>query len=318
MTPEMQFCLLGPIVVRRRGTAIPVRSGQQRAILAMLLLDAGEVVPVRDLAGALWDTPPPSARACIRGQVNRLRQTVGESRVKTSPSGYLISVADGELDVARFQALLESARASARERAWERAAGQADEALALWRGKPLAGLPSVPLVRREAPRLAELRRQAFEIRIDADLRALTLFRELRDRHGEAMVLSRLGLLSLREGRHQQAAVSLRRALALFRECGDRQGEATMLARLGQADLRQYRHQQAAVDLQQALAGYRELADLSGQADALNSLGELLLATRRPAEARTQYAAALGLAREAGDLEEQARAQDGLLRIGQSR
>ena len=75
----------------------------------------------------------------------------------------------GELDVSRFETLLGSARAAARGGLWDQAADQAGTALALWRGDPLTGVESELLALREVPRLAELRLQALETRIDADL-----------------------------------------------------------------------------------------------------------------------------------------------------
>jgi DNA-binding SARP family transcriptional activator/Tfp pilus assembly protein PilF len=173
MTPEMQFCLLGPLVVRRGRTVIPVRPGKQRAVLAMLLLDANKVVPVEDLAEALWgDAPPPSARVGIRNYVKQLRQALGDdgrARIRTEPPGYLISAGADELDVSQFEALLGSAREAARAGSWQRAAEQARAALALWRGEPLADVASEVLALREVPRLADMRLLALETRLDADL-----------------------------------------------------------------------------------------------------------------------------------------------------
>jgi DNA-binding SARP family transcriptional activator/tetratricopeptide (TPR) repeat protein len=169
----MEFCLLGPLVVRRDGTVIPVQAGKQRAVLAALLLNANRVVPVEDLAEALWGPrPPPSARVTVQNYVKRLRQALGDTkgtRIGTRPGGYVIGVGAGELDVARFEELLGDARGAARDGSWDTAAGQANAALALWRGGPLADVESEVLTLREIPRLAEMRLQALETRIDADL-----------------------------------------------------------------------------------------------------------------------------------------------------
>jgi DNA-binding SARP family transcriptional activator/uncharacterized protein HemY len=170
----MEFGLLGPLAVRCGGADVPVPKGKQRALLSVLLLNAGHVVPVSVLAEALWGPePPPSAEASIRNYVKRLRQVLGDAgreRICTRPSGYLIRVADDELDVLKFEALLEAARASAREGGWAEAAGQAGAALALWRGEPLVDAESDALALREVPRLAELRVQTMEARLEADLR----------------------------------------------------------------------------------------------------------------------------------------------------
>ena len=182
MTPKLEFCLLGPVVVRCDGAVLPLPRGRQRAVLAVLLLNAGRVVSVGEIAETLWGPAPlPSAPATVRNYVKRLRRVLGDAdqtRIATRSPGYVIRVDPGELDVARFEVLLGSARNAARGGSWEAAADQARAALALWRGEPLADVESGALALREVPRLTELRLQAAELRIDADLR--------QDRHGEVI------------------------------------------------------------------------------------------------------------------------------------
>jgi DNA-binding SARP family transcriptional activator/Flp pilus assembly protein TadD len=149
---------------------VQVPPGKQRVVLAALLLNANRLVPLDELTEALWGPrPPASARATMQNYVMRLRKSLGDSRIATQPGGYLIGVDPGRLDVSRFETLLGSARAAARDGLWERAADQAGTALALWRGEPLADVESELLVLREGPRLAEVRLQALATRIDADL-----------------------------------------------------------------------------------------------------------------------------------------------------
>jgi DNA-binding SARP family transcriptional activator len=172
--PGAEFGLLGPLMVRTSEAALSVQPGKQRVVLAALLLSANQVVPIDELARALWGAaPPPSAPVTVRNYVKRLRATLGPAqrdRIGTVPGGYLIRVRPGELDVSRFEELIGQARAAARTGAWERAAEHARDALGLWRGEPLADVESPELAQRKAPRLAELRLQAAEIRIDAELR----------------------------------------------------------------------------------------------------------------------------------------------------
>src|SRR5580658_9335448 len=169
MTPKLEFCLLGPLVVRCGGVVLPVPRGRQRAVLAVLLLNADRVVSVGEIGETLWGpTPLPSASATVRNYVKRLRRVLGDTdqaRIVTRSPGYAIRVDPGELDVAQFEVLLEGARDAARGGSWEAAADQAREALALWRGDPLADVRSEALALREVPRL-----QAAELRIDAELR----------------------------------------------------------------------------------------------------------------------------------------------------
>ena len=216
MTPKLEFCLLGPVVVRRDGAVLPVPRGSQRAVLAVLLLNAGRVVSVGEIAETLWGpAPPPSAPATVRNYVKRLRQVLGDAdqaRIVTRSPGYVIRAGPGELDVARFEVLLDGARTAARGGSWAAAADQARAALALWRGEPLADVESQALALSEMPRLAELRLQAAELRIDAELRL--------GRHGAVIAeLQRLAAAHpLREHLHALLMLALyrdgRRAEAL--------------------------------------------------------------------------------------------------------
>jgi WD40 repeat protein/DNA-binding SARP family transcriptional activator len=170
----MEFGLLGPLAVRRDGIAVPVPQGKQRTLLAALLLNAGTIVSLDDLTGALWGAaPPPSSRVTIQNYVMRLRKALGDAdgtRITTHAGGYSIAVADGESDIARFRASLAASRAAARDGRWDTASAEARTALSLWRGEPLADVDSALLSTRDVPRLAELRLQALETRVDADLR----------------------------------------------------------------------------------------------------------------------------------------------------
>ena len=227
----MEFGLLGPLVVRRGGADVPVPKGKQQVLLTVLQLNPGHVVPVSVLAEALWgQQPPPSAEASIQNNVKRLRQMLGDAgreRICTRPPGYLIRVADEELDVLRFEALLDAARAAVRAGAWEDAASQARAALALWRGEPLADAESDALSLAEVPRLAELRVQATETRLEADLHL--------GRHAELIAeLERLTAAHpLREHSHSLLMLALYQcgrqadALAAYRRARD-----VLIAELG--------------------------------------------------------------------------------------
>jgi DNA-binding SARP family transcriptional activator/Flp pilus assembly protein TadD len=173
MVTAMEFCLLGSLAVHCGDTALPIRPGKQRAVLAALLLNANRVVPVEELAETLWGSaPPPSARVTVQNYVARLRKALGDEdqvRIGTQPRGYVINVAAGELDMTQFEVLLGVARQAAKDGRCETAAAKARAALALWRGEPLADVESELLALREVPRLVELRLQALETRIEADL-----------------------------------------------------------------------------------------------------------------------------------------------------
>src|SRR6266571_4578046 len=171
MADELEFWLLGPLIVRSGGAVVPVRQAKQRVLLAALLLAADRVVPVDALAEALWGSvTPPSARNTVRNYVKRLRDALGEAgraRISSQPGGYAMRVSPGELDVRRFEVLLGAAREAVRNGSWARAADQANAALLLWQGEALADIDSDLLRQREVSRLAEMRLYAEEIRVDA-------------------------------------------------------------------------------------------------------------------------------------------------------
>ena len=211
---ETEFGLLGPLLVRSGGAAVAVPPGKQRAVLAALLLSEGRAVSPDELAEILWGADPPqSARVTVQNYVMRLRKVLGDiAPIGTQPAGYALSVPSGELDVTRFEDRLAAARTAARDDSWEMAATEASAALALWRGEPLADVESETLAMREVPRLAELRLQALELRIDADLhlgRQAEVITELRRLAAAHPLRERLhGLLMLALYRDDRQAEAL--------------------------------------------------------------------------------------------------------------
>jgi len=207
---RVEFGLLGPLLVRREAEEIPVPAARQRVLLAAMLFRANQVVPADALAEALWDVAQPAtAQVTLRNYVKRLRHTLGDkdrSRVATRSGGYLIHVAPGELDLARFEALRRQAGECARAGRWAEASAMLHAGLSLWRGQPLADVPSEVLARREGPRLAELRLQATEDHIDADLHL--------GRHGELIA----GLRQLTEAEPLRERLHELLMLALYRAC----------------------------------------------------------------------------------------------------
>ncbi|HEX4724032.1 MAG TPA: BTAD domain-containing putative transcriptional regulator [Pseudonocardiaceae bacterium] len=161
-----EFRLLGPLEVRLDGRIVPVTSPKQRALLAALLVDANRMVSVDELANRLWDNESPS-RNTLHSYVMRLRRTLGSAApVLTRPDGYLIEVAPDALDTYEFETLVRQARGSADDRA----AALLRQALDLWRGDPLADVPSAYLRREVAALWEERRLAAVESRVTADLR----------------------------------------------------------------------------------------------------------------------------------------------------
>ncbi len=203
----------------------PVRLGgpRQRSLLAVLLLHAGAVVSIDRLAEQLYgEEPPLTAVTQVHRQVSELRRLLGEGAIETRPPGYRIGLQPGQLDLDRFEQLAAEAAPVLAHGEPARAAALLREALALWRGDPLADLAFEPFAPPVIARLRELRLAALELRIEADLaagRAAELVPELevlvaeeplRERlHGHRMVaLYRCG----RQREALDAYRSLRRAL----------------------------------------------------------------------------------------------------------
>lgn len=155
----MEFRILGPLEVVDDGVAIPLGGARQRAVLALLLTRPNQVTSKDRLIDDLWGTEQPRTAAnTVQYYVSRLRKLLGADRITTRPPGYAIRVEPGELDLERFETLVERGDAEALR-----------EALGLWRGSPLADFAYVPFARDEIARLEELRLIALERRIDCDL-----------------------------------------------------------------------------------------------------------------------------------------------------
>ncbi|MBV1850636.1 AfsR/SARP family transcriptional regulator [Catellatospora tritici] len=221
----MEFGLLGPLLVRDGATEVPVPAAQQRTLLAALLLRLRQVVPASELSASICGGAhaPERDRASLHSAVNRLRQRLGpaiRARIVTRPAGYLIDIADDELDLRRFELLYEQGRAAAREGDWVAAADRFRLALSMWRGDPLADIDCPRLRREHRDHPAELRAQLLEWRVEADLRL--------GRHEQLSAeLPRLTAeYALRERFHAQLMLALHRcgrrgeALAVFRSVRD--------------------------------------------------------------------------------------------------
>src|SRR5262245_42529663 len=154
----MEFRILGPLEVLSAGQTLDLGGTKQRALLAMLLLHANEVVSSGRLVEALWeDEPPETAEKALQVYVSQLRKLLGKERLKTKAPGYSLRVGSDELDLARFQSLQEE--------------GRLHEALSLWRGAPLAEFSSKRFAESEIARMEELRLACLEERIECDLNA---------------------------------------------------------------------------------------------------------------------------------------------------
>jgi YVTN family beta-propeller protein len=162
----VEFRILGPLEVVEDDGPLRLGHGKERALLAVLLLRANEVVSTDQLIEDLWrDGAPATAPKALQVYVSRLRKHLGAEVLATRPPGYAIVVAPEQLDLARFERLV----ADARQVGPVDAASNLRDALSLWRGDPLAEFADEPFAQTEILRLEELRLSAVEDRIDADL-----------------------------------------------------------------------------------------------------------------------------------------------------
>ncbi len=175
---HLAFRLLGPLEVRGdNGAPIDLGGRQQRLIVAFLLIHANEVVSVDRLIDVLWpDRSPASAVKSVQIQISRLRRALEAAtgadeglRLQTHGTGYMLLVRSGELDVDRFQRLVDEGRRRLAAGDAQGAVETIQQALKLWRGPPLADFAYDDFATAEIARLEELRLGALEDKFEAEL-----------------------------------------------------------------------------------------------------------------------------------------------------
>ena len=225
-----EFSVLGPVQVLRDGSPVAIRSRRLQQLLALLVVEAGSVVPIDRLIDGLWDErPPEGATNTLQVYVYKLRgllepeRSPGEASglVVTTGNGYVLMVARSAVDACRFDALIEDGAAMLEAGNHREAACTLREALGMWHGEPFSGLTGAR-IEPERRRLEESRSRAFEDWVDAEsreghpeavvgqLQAAVLVNPLRERlHGQLMLaLYQLG----RQGDSLQAYRDAREAL----------------------------------------------------------------------------------------------------------
>ena len=242
----LEFGILGPVQAVRDGRELALGGPRRRAVLALLLVAGGRVVPAERLAEDLWgDSPPPGAAGTLRSHLSRLRGLLGpDAALIARGGGYALAAGPDRLDAARFERLAGAGREALEHGEAAAAAGRFRQALGLWRGTALADVTDVEALARESARLEELRLVAVEGRIEADielglaaqtageLEGLVAEHPLRERLWRLLVLARY-----RCGRQADALAAYRRARAVLAgELGIEPGEE--LRQLERAVLRQ--------------------------------------------------------------------------------
>ena len=187
-TLSMEFRLLGPLEVLSHGRTLELGGQKQRALLAVLLLEANRVVSRERLIDALWeDRPTATAQKALQVYVSHLRKVLGRERVVSHPAGYSLRADPDEVDLEQFRQLVR--------------AGRPRDALLVWRGVPLADFAQHRFAQADIARLDELHVGCLELRIALDLEearhadlvgeleALVREHPLRERLRELLVLT---------------------------------------------------------------------------------------------------------------------------------
>ncbi len=291
MGVSVDFRLLGPLEVVVDGQPRSLASPGEKAVLAVLLLAAGRVVPRESMIDALWgETPPNNPANAVQGRVSRLRRALADiglsdRLVSAHGPGYVAAVDPGQVDAHRFASLVQQARSAAGN--GPTAASLYAQALAMWRGPALTDFAGQPWAAAEATRLEELRLAAIEERLTLQLDS--------GRHRELVdELERLATSNpLRERVHGQLMLALYRcgrqadALAAYRRL-----KQTLDDQLGLDPSKELRDLEQAILRQDARLGApaRELpstltnlpvrlTSFVGRERQLTQLGELLVAHR---------------------------------------
>jgi YVTN family beta-propeller protein len=212
----LEFRVLGPVEASADSVPLELGGPKQRAVLALLLLRANEFVSRERIIDEIWgDAPPAAAQDTVKVYIGRLRRLLssnaGPAPVGSRGGAYSLAIDPEQVDLHRFTRLAERGSDALAAGDAEGAAALLRDALALWRGPPLADLGDVAFARPERARLEELRLAALEVRIDADLmlgRASAMVPELHQltyEHPDRERLHRQLMLALyRSGRQAEA------------------------------------------------------------------------------------------------------------------
>ncbi|MFG2517100.1 BTAD domain-containing putative transcriptional regulator [Streptomyces sp. NPDC048584] len=218
----VRYRILGTTqALRPDGTAVPVGGARLRALLTVLALRPGRTVPVGLLVDEVWDGDPPAdATGALQALVGRLRRTLGADRIASVDGGYRLTAAPDDIDLHRFERLTGEGLRALADGDPAKAATLLDDALALWRGPGLAGLPdrTAEAARVEARQLDALRgRHTAALALGDAEQSLPELTALCDGHPLDEPLQALRLRALRDtGRAAEALAAyedVRRLLA---------------------------------------------------------------------------------------------------------
>jgi DNA-binding SARP family transcriptional activator/tetratricopeptide (TPR) repeat protein len=163
--------VLGPLEVRAGGQQVAVAGPLPRRLLALLVTRPGRFVPVDALIDGLWgEDPPVAARATLQSHVARLRRSLGESGVIAGgPGGYRVAVDAADVDAFAFVTAVKEGQQALSDGNPSAAAAALSAGLALWRGPAFVEFRGCAVLEAEAARLEQLRLDAVEWRVEAEL-----------------------------------------------------------------------------------------------------------------------------------------------------
>jgi DNA-binding SARP family transcriptional activator/pimeloyl-ACP methyl ester carboxylesterase len=168
----VRISLLGPLRVEHEGHRVAFSAAKERSLLTALALSPGSVLASGALIDALWgECPPASAGKTLQTYVSHLRHQLGAAVIGTEAPGYVLRLTADDIDVGRFRELVRQGEQALRQRRTARARVLLGDAVALWRGEPLAGTAADTGLAAEAVRLKEEYLSALEARLTADLAA---------------------------------------------------------------------------------------------------------------------------------------------------
>ncbi len=229
----IRFSLLGPVEAHRDGVRVPLGGPKQRAVLAVLLLNANRTVQVSQIVDGVWgERPPQRAVNTVQVYVSALRRALeprppgdpADRLLTTRGTGYMLRADERSLDLLEFLAAAADGRRASSEGRHADAAARLRHALGLWRGRALADVADEPFAEAELAALEETRLATVEARAAADLAAgrdAELIAELRTLVAEHPLRERFrGLLAealYRAGRQADALEVFRDARAVLAE-----------------------------------------------------------------------------------------------------
>jgi DNA-binding SARP family transcriptional activator len=171
----VEFGVLGPLEMSIGGVSVPLGTPKQRAVLAVLVVNANRPVDIDTLIGAAWNQrPPQGARATLHAYISNLRRLMGSAGIDrgllaSAPPGYRLSIGHNQYDLGRFRAKKDAGVHAAAAAQFEQASRDISDALAQWRGPFLADLRDFQFVETLATAFDEEKVVAHTAHVEAQI-----------------------------------------------------------------------------------------------------------------------------------------------------